>query len=1227
MPRGERPLGDGDEPLLRFARDLRSLRERAGRPTYRELSGRAHYSAATLSQAAAGHKLPSLPVTLAYVGACDGPVEEWERRWCAVADETRPAEPDEDDADSPYVGLVSFQPTDAERFFGRECLVEQLLASVARRRVVVLVGASGTGKSSLLRAGLVPRLAGPVVLFTPGEHPLEECVLRVGNVTGTPVTRLADDPRALYRVVRQAAPDGGELVLVVDQFEEVFTLCPDRAERAAFIDQLLTAANGGCRVVLGVRADFYTHCTAFPELLAVLRDGQVTVGAMTPDELRQAITQPAVRSGHTVETALVAELVATATGELGVLPMLSHALLETWRRRRGNTLTLRGFHDAGGIRGALANTAESVWARMAPHQRDVVRALFLRLTALGEGTEDTKRRITIDELDDDEDTALVIAQLARARLLTLDHDLIEISHEALIRCWPRLGDWLTTDRERLRAHRQLVEATAIWESLGHEPGALYRGARLELVRDWLDHDPGMLTARERDFLATSVAEQAAETAAARRQTRRLRQLVALLTVLLGFAVTVTAVAVRSDAEATRQRNIAISQQVANRAEELRATNPALAAQLALGAYRLAPTAQTRSAVLGALSPTYATTLTGHDGNVNAVALSRNGHLLATASRDRTAQLWDVTDPHHPRRLATLTGHTNNVSDVAFSPDGRLLATTSWDHTAKLWHVATGTEIATLHGHTDGVESVAFSPAGHLLATGGADNAVILWDATGAPRVLNSFTAHDDDVLDVQFAPSRPVLGTTGRDGTVTLWDLSDPVHVRERRLTGHTGPVPTIAFSPDGSTAATGGDDRTVRLWPTSGDGPPRVLTGHTDGVRSVTYHPDGRYLVSTGVDRTVRLWRPTDLDEPVVLAGHTDRVVATAFSQDGRTLATGSDDHTVRLWDIQGGALLGHRDSVYGAAVAPSGRIAATASYDRTVRLWDLTTGAELAVLDGGADAVNSVAFSPDGHVLAAAGADRLVHRWDVADPTRPRGLPPLAGHTDAVNSVAYSPDGRVLATGSTDRTVRLWSARSGAELARMTGHADSVESVAFNRTGSALASGSADFTIRLWDVPRRRAAATLTGHTQAVKSVAFSPDGRVLASGGSDRTARLWRPADGTEIARLTEHADTVHAVAFSPDGRLLATASADRRTRLWRLADVTEIAELAGHEERVYALAFTPDGHTLLTGSGDHTTHLVEVAPEHAANRICATVWPPLTRQDWHEHFGELAYQPPC
>ncbi|WHT16731.1 NACHT domain-containing protein [Crossiella sp. CA-258035] len=889
MARAERPLDEGEGPLLSLAADLRKLRREAGSPAYRELARRAHFAAGTLSEAAGGRKLPSLEVTLAYVRACDGDPEQWRERWFAVAAELHgdPANPPP--AEAPYVGLAAFGTADADRFFGREELLAELTERVAGHRCVVLTGPSGSGKSSLLRAGLLHQAKGsPTLLLTPGPRPVQELAVRLADFAGLGAVELARalaEPEALHLTVLQALADReGDLLLVVDQFEEVFTLRADPAERDRFLELLLTAAravNSRVRIVLGVRADFYAHCAALPGLVEVLRTAQVLLGPMSTEQLRAVITQPALRAGCRVEPDLVTQILLEASGEAAVLPLVSHALRETWARRKGTMLTLAGYQATGGISQAIARTAEAVYAELTAGQQDWARRLFVRLVALGEGTEDTGRRLDRAELEPAE--PVVLERLAAARLISLEQDGVRIGHEALIRNWQRLRQWLAEDREALRRHRQLTEATALWESLDHDPGALYRGARLAMAADL---PPESLTGREREFLRLSRT-------AARRRRRFGRALVAVLTVLLLVSGSATVYAVRAENAMARQRDAALAHKVAGAAVALHASSPEQAAKLAIAAHRLSPSAETADSLRSAL----AVPLAGHTDAVTGTVFSADGRRLATSAYDRTVRLWDLTDPLRPKKTGTLTGHTGPVLALALSPDGRTLASAGADRTIRLWDPADPQRPPTvLSGHTGSVVSLAFSPDGRALASGGYDHTVRVWElATGAASTL---TAHTLNVKRVVFSPDGRTLASAGDDRTVRLWRLDDPRQPVERAvLTGHTDFVVSLAFSPDGRTLASGGDDRTIRLWdPADPARAPVELPGHTNVVAALAFSPDGRTLASGGYDQTVRLWAGGR--SLATLSGHTSAVFALAFAPDGHTLATGSHDRTAQLWE-----------------------------------------------------------------------------------------------------------------------------------------------------------------------------------------------------------------------------------------------------------------------------------------------------------------------------------------
>jgi WD40 repeat protein len=1273
VARAERPLDEGPAELLGFAADLRRLRREAGGPAYRRLSERAHYSAAALAAAASGRRLPSLDVTMAYVRACGGDAAAWERRWRALAALLAPGDGlpgpgpgggTEPDGTAPYVGLASFQPADADRFFGREELVTNLVHRVGRHRFVAIFGASGSGKSSVLRAGLIPRWTAPVAMFTPGPHPLEECALRLAALDLAGLRgagprdlhdELAGDPRGLHWVARRGLlgqPDGSDLLLVVDQFEEVYTLCQDPDERARFIGALVGAAaaqNSRCRVVIGTRADFYQHCTAHPDLVRALDEAQLAVGPMSLDELRQAITRPALRQHLTLEGALLAELVASAHGRVGVLPLLSHALLETWRRRRGNTLTLAGFQAAGGIDGALANTAETAYHALSAQRRHTARDLLTRLAALGDGTQETKRQLRRDDVDlADPDVRAVVEHLVAARLVLVDRDRIEITHEILIRCWPRLRRWLTEDRDLVSFHHELAGAARQWAELGRDGAALLRGVRLAAANDWIAGGRIALTPRERDFVAASSALQDAERAAARRQSRRLRRLIAVLTALLLLAAGATGYAAEARQAAARQRDIATAQNVAAAAARLRVTRPALANQLLLAAYRLAPERTERGALLSAFALPYATVL---DAPEALAGLATGGRTLVTAGAGGGVRVLDIADPHRPRPVAPDPGPAPEAVVLAFTPDGRLLAGGDRGGAIRLWDTTDPGRWRRLPGAAGtgaALHALALRPDGGALAAAGDGPDVRVWELAGAgpPRPAAVLRGPGAPVRAVAFAPDGRTLASAGDDGAVRLWSTGGAPPARPRLVLPAGTALAAVAFSPDGRWLAAAGGGHDVLLWDLVATAPRPArtsLTGHTDAVTSLAFSPDGRVLASAGLDATVRLWDLRDAAHPgpvQTLGGHVDTVTAVAFDRTGQTLISASRDRTVRLWDVPGGVLAAHDSSVYSVAESPDGETVATASYDRTVRLWDVRDADHpraAATLRGHAGPVNSVAFSPDGRSLASGGDDGTARLWDVSRRGPPGQLSVPVHGAAPVHAVAFGRPG-TLAVG-TGTTVALWDTGDPARPARLatvTGGREAVWSVALSPDGTLLAAGDGAGTVSLWslaDRTRPEPLGTLAGHTDRVRSVAFSPDGRLLATAGEDQTALVWevtRPRRPVLLAAVTGDTDGVESVAFGPGGHLMATASSDRVVRLWDVTQprrIRELASLTGHPKPVDAVTFSRDGRYLLTGSEDWTALVWRTDPEDVARRICATAYPRIGPREWAGYFPGIRYRPPC
>jgi WD40 repeat protein len=1148
MPRPERPLDSSGGPVETLAGQLRGLRRAAGNPGYRELATRCEFSMTVLADAAGGRRLPSLPVTLAFVRACGGDPVEWERRWSAAAAECAAWRSGDDEA--PYLGLRAYGTADAHRFFGRDELVAQLLSTLERRRFVAVFGASGSGKSSLLRAGLIPALDDSVLL-TPGADPVA--------------------------ALRQVADSPG-CVVVVDQFEELFTLCREPAARDKFVDELTAMAG---RVVIGVRSDFFPRCVELPALARLLTEATVPVAPLTTDELRQVVTESARHAGLSVERALLAKVLADATGQPGAMPVLSHALLETWRQRRGDVLTLAGYEAAGGMATAIARTAEAVYQRLSAGQRETARRVLTRLVAVGDGLLDTRRRVDRRELDFPGVDA-VLRELADARLVVLEQDTVEIAHEALIEAWPRLSGWLNADRDALRLHRRLTEDTRVWQALGRDAGALYRGARLAA---WDGDDGAGLNAAESAFLAASRQRAADEVAGRRRRTRL--ALTALATTMV-LVSALAAVALAQGSRARDERDQAIAQRLMSEARAQREQDPLRALTLARQAYDTWPNVAAEMVLRQAVADDLLVgSVTGHQGHATGVAYSPDGRLMASTGTDHTVRVWSRRDG---AVTAVLRGHADDVWSPVFSPDGRRVASAGRDGTVRIWPVDGSGAAVVLRGHSGGVSSVAFSPDGGRLASAGDDSTVRIWraDGTGTPTILRG---HAGRAWGVAFSRDGRRLASSGyADRTVRIWDLVGqhaPVVLR-----GHDDLIKSLAFSPDGTRLASASQDGTARVWPTSGAGTPVVLRGHEGSVEAVAFSPDGAWLATASDDSTVRVWNPTGAEpaahrNPRVLRGHRGTVWAVAFNPDGTELASAGEDGTVRMWDPRGPGdpllLRGHAGAAWTVATTPDGRRVVSGGEDGTVRVWDVGHPGNALVLRGHDGDVPGLSVSRDGNLVASAGLDGTVRLWDLNE-----DRPPLVlrGHRNAAWMAALSPDGRYIASAGADGTLRIWDTRgTSPPLVR---HADEaqIRYAAFSPDGRRVATAGADGTVRIWDTEGRADPLVLSGHQGLVWAVAFSADGTRLASAGSDGTARVWSLAGDRAPVVLTGHRGFAWHLAFSPDGAWLATTGHDDTVRLWRTDQAGESITYGGFVASAEHVAFATGGPRLVTTHGDGT-----------------------------------------
>lgn len=1245
MPRPERSLNAAQDAVQGFAAELRELRRRAGRLTYRQLAERCGYAVSTVSEAAGGRRLPTLDVALAYAMACGGDEQEWAAKWHTAAlavTEKRGARSPNGESRAPYRGLSSFQVADADLFFGRERLVVDIVERIAAHPVTAVLGPSGAGKSSLLAAGVLPAVRGanlrPVVM-SPGSRPLASLLRQLGVPDGEGMAAVAEAVDAL--------PDDTVLLVVVDQFEELYTLC-DADERTAFIDGVLALAGRRFRLVLGVRADFYGRCAEHPGLIDVLRENQVLVGPMGRDELCAAVSKPALSVGLSVERALLVMVVNEAEGQAGVLPLLSHALLETWRRRRGDVLTAAGFTAAGGISAAVARTAEAAFDALDPAQRGLAAELLLRLLAIDEDTGTAvRRRVEVAELlGVAEEADAVINHLADARLVTVGRHTVEVAHDAVLTAWPRLRGWIDDHRDALRVHRAVVEAARNWADDGHDPAALATGARLEQMRAYTDSTsvPVRLSQEERAFVDESTAQVERAVTATRRRARRLRAVTAIAVVCALFAGVLAVVADNARTEALHARNNALSRQAALTAGKLRDTDPGLAAQLSIAGYGIARTVEARSALIessGALLP--ARYLGG--AGPTAVDASADGGLVAVSNAtDGTVQLFTKAGGTLARakKITPRQGVAAKVYAVALSPDGCTLAIGDAQATITLWDVTNPHDpkplTAPISGLGGPVERLDIDPAGTRLAAAAGDR-ILRWHLgdLANPQPLTSLTA-GAETKTVTFG-NGGLLAFGTKAGTVHLWSTwGEGAELAVLNTGGRSAPA--VSISPDGRTLVAGSHDRSLRSWDISMPRSPQSLRPPMSlfdlMVTTTAFSQDGRYLIAGSADSTIRVLDAATWTTLQTLP-HPDVVSWATFTDGGQSIASVATDGALRVWPMP--AALPRRADAPMVDTAFSGNGTRLAVFtEGSAAVWDtsadpkpLITGltATGAAFSGAGD------LSGDGRLLAAGTTAGEVHLLGTA---RPHELVRLGGSQHEVTAVAFSPDGTMLAAAGRDTSIRIW--RLGdADRPQLVTVLDAPSEVVldldWHSSARFLAAASADSGVYLFDVlGTPRLLARLEGLKSYAYSATFNPDGDVLAVAGVDSVVLLWDLTDPAAPRRignpLTGPTGRIFELSFHPRGHLLAAGVIDGSTWLWNVADPAHpvrTAVLSATGSPVNTAAFRPVGDLLVTGGGDRALRTWQTDEDAVISGICARTGDPLTEREWHTYLPELPYAPPC
>ena len=1047
-------------------------------------------------------------------------------------------------------------------------------------------------------------------MITPDENPLDRLAapleaLGSWRERGEPLRQvLAEDPARAAAVLRQAIEvdilgrrgevrETARMVLIVDQFEQLFTLHPGtagEAERQAFIAALCalgteTVSPGRVPpafVIIVVRGDFWARCAEYPLLAPHLRDGQFVVGPMAESGLRLAISGPAESAGLRIEESLLDTIVhdlrvararsgaSAGADSSGVLPLLSEAMRQTWDYRDGNWLTSRGYERAGGVSGAVEKRADAVYYALSPQLQPVAREVLRRMTVAGQDGEFARRPADRAELyagHPAADVDAVLEALAEARLVILDQQSASISHDVLLHAWPLLRGWLERDRGALILHGQMAEDAAAWHGHGMDTSYLYRGTQLAGIREaaaiWSSESGRYpsLTGQQREFLNASTQTQTGQT----RRRRTLMIVLAVLAVISVVSAGAAGLAARAQhaaaQNASRQASLALSGELAAESEQLVTTDPTTAAKLAAASWQIARTSQAQQSMLDVLAQPEraAVTVTNHHLPITTMAFARRGQILITGGADGRIREWNVATRREVGSPFVLVHNPQYLGGPS-----RPSAPT--------------------------VPTMAISPLGDVLATEGADGKVRLWNLASRREIGAPIPGGGSGgTTPLVFSPDGRTLAITGNDGAVLLLDVISH-KVTDLTLSTESGPgADAIAFSADGTVLATA-DATMLQLWDVATGrelaGPVNATDSADDLLGAIAFSPDGKILATGGGDGQLRLWEVPSLHEigaPMTASrGKLDTDVPTVtFSPDGRLVATGGGDGTVRLWNVAS-----HRQ-----------------------------VGQTLAATNGGQQhdfSVNAVVFSPDGATLATAGNDGIMRLWDLDVYQQVGSSIPAAGTSlILMEHVAFSPNGKLMATAEQDGTIRLWDVASHRQVGRAIADPRVAGMLAFTHDGRVLAAGEGDGRVRLWSVTTHRPISppiTVSGNN-GLTSMAFSPNGTILATGQSDGKVRLWSVATRKPIGPPLTGASggayntaAVNSVSFTPNGRLLATGRENGKVQLYSVATHHQVgssitaANDGVNNQGVDSLTFTPDGGTLATADGDNTARLWNIATDH-------------------------------
>ena len=1156
----------------------------------------------------------------------------------------------------PYMGLQAFTPDKAQYFYGRDALVQKLVNHINHETTLAVVGALGSGKSSVVQAGLFYQLSQGKQIpqsdrwmlkcFCPGSNPLlslAQCLSTQAGQKGKtqlrlPIEELLSQGVEGFVQWLRSRPEP-MVILAVDQFEELFTLVMEE-ERKNFIDLLLKTieyTSDRFKLIFILRSEFITSCLEIPELSQIIQQSSILVPPyLSESGYREAIVKPATQVGLRVEPGLEEILLRELSGGNGDLPLLQFVLQKLWENRNRGVLTLGAYKQLGGIKGALEQQAQELYDSLDAETQEAARWIFLNLTKIGDGTENTRRRVTKSDLIVPKYPAhviektlskltnanLIVTKLASGILTEISSDnrqkpnytkllrqaiqqepTFEVVHEVLIRNWSTLSWWIEEDRSRLQLQRQIEQAAILWKNKNQQLDFLLRGIRLAEAEEIFTKYTDELTEVSQDFITACLKQRSQETREIQRRDRYNKItkigwsiLAITLPIFVGLAYRHQLITKLESIEAMNASSEAFllsNQQLQSIVSSVKAGKQLaqvgfweqkLIGQEYWDGKKIRTAAILQQAIYGTEELNL---LQGHSQEVNAVAYSSDGRLIATASDDQTIKIWN----QNGELLDSLSGHNKRVTNIVFKPlansfhsegtssNSYLLASSSEDKTAILWRIENnqGTQIHQLKGHSDWVTDIAFK--NNIIASASRDRTIKLWQEDG--QLIDTLSGHQDQVNTIEVSPSYLVSG--GEDGRIIIWKINNNGGQQLKTISASDKKITSLAISNDEKNIIAVSDYWEVTSWNIANGSKSNLqnFSANRESINDISWSQDDKFLANATFEGKINVYNNEGILQQTLI-GHNGPVLEVEFKP-----FTASHNSNSQLTS----ALVSQDLSV--PTEVNNNYIIASASVDKTVRLWRISQSDSLEYRE-----ISTIATSPaESNILATADAERKIKIWHINHQNNSQELiHSLSGHEATINQIEFSKDGKILASVSADQKIKIWDTESGELISNLEVPEPGTNSITFSQDRNFLISGNQDQTIQIWDLANNSVMSTLEGHIDRVKTVIISPNNKIIASAGDDKTIKIWN-IQGKLLQTIQAHDSAINCLKFTQNGKILASASSDNTIKLWQVKSSGKIIPeplqiLSGHQNGITSLVVSQDDKLLISGGGDRTIKLWQI-----------------------------------